>query len=175
VARPPGAELAVNHGAPDEYILRRATGDDLGVIGRHRRRMFEDMGHSDLAALDAMERATRPFLADGLRDGSYQGFLLESGGRVVAGGGVALLPFQPQPRDPGSRRAFIINMFTEPEHRRQGLARRLMEAMLAWCRDEGLATVSLHASEEGRPLYASLGFEPTNEMRLTLRRAATAP
>jgi hypothetical protein len=25
----------------------------------------------------------------------------------------------------------------------------------------------LHASDEGRPLYESMGFEPTNEMRYT--------
>ena len=28
--------------------------------------------------------------------------------------------------------------------------------------------VTLHASDKGRPLYESLGFEPTNEMRLKL-------
>jgi hypothetical protein len=28
--------------------------------------------------------------------------------------------------------------------------------------------VSLHASDFGRPLYESLGFRPTNEMRLKL-------
>ncbi len=160
------------------YVVRRATGADLAVIVRHRRRMFEDMGqgaasdpsYRDPAALDAMQAATEPFLAAGLRDGSYQGFLVEDErGDVVAGGGVAMLPFQPQPRDPTPRRAFIINMFTEPAHRRRGLARRLLETMLAWCREQGLHTVSLHASDEGRALYASLGFQPTNEMRLKLR------
>ncbi len=43
-------------------------------------------------------------------------------------------------------------MYTEPSHRRGGLARRLMEEMIGWC----------------RALYASLGFTPTNEMSLGL-------
>jgi len=30
--------------------------------------------------------------------------------------------------------------------------------------------ISLHASPFGRPLYESLGFEPTNEMRLHLEK-----
>jgi len=30
--------------------------------------------------------------------------------------------------------------------------------------------VTLHASDKGRPLYDSLGFEVTNEMRLNLRK-----
>ena len=43
-----------------------------------------------------------------------------------------------------------------------------MEHLLAWCRGEGIEVVELHASDEGRPLYESLGFIQTNEMRLTL-------
>ena len=31
-----------------------------------------------------------------------------------------------------------------------------------------MASLFLHASAEGRPLYEELGFEPTNEMRLRL-------
>jgi hypothetical protein len=41
--------------------------------------------------------------------------------------------------------------------------------MIEWCRKQGLAMVYLHASQDGRSLYESLGFEPTTEMRLKLR------
>ena len=60
-------------------------------------------------------------------------------------------------------------MYAEPGARRVGVARRLMEAMIEWCRDEGYGSVSLHASAAGRPLYENMGFQPTNEMTLKLR------
>jgi GNAT superfamily N-acetyltransferase len=63
----------------------------------------------------------------------------------------------------------IVNVYTEPAHRRRGLARRLMVAMLDWLREQGYGTVSLHASDYGRPLYESLGFAATNEMRMQLK------
>jgi hypothetical protein len=44
-----------------------------------------------------------------------------------------------------------------------------MDAMIAWCKQEGFARVTLHASNQGRHLYESLGFEDSNEMRLNLR------
>ena len=47
-----------------------------------------------------------------------------------------------------------------PEARRHGIAKRLVQAMIDWCRKEGFSSVSLHASDAGRPLYASLGFQP---------------
>ena len=62
----------------------------------------------------------------------------------------------------------MLNVYTNPEHRGRGLARMLMEHILGWARAQGFATVELHASDEGRPLYEKLGFGQTNEMRLVL-------
>jgi GNAT superfamily N-acetyltransferase len=59
-------------------------------------------------------------------------------------------------------------MYSEPEARRLGIAKQLLQTMLDWCRHEGFRSVALHASPAGRPLYESLGFQPTNEMRLPL-------
>ncbi len=50
----------------------------------------------------------------------------------------------------------------------QGMARRLMDTVLDACRERGIRAVVLHASPDGRPLYESLGFSSTNEMRLML-------
>jgi hypothetical protein len=44
-----------------------------------------------------------------------------------------------------------------------------MLLMIQWLREQDFGSVVLHASDEGRPLYESLGFRPTNEMRLKLQ------
>ena len=154
----------------EEITLREAGPNDLEAVLRHRRAMFEDMGYKDAAALEAMERSCRPFFAQALAEGWYRGWLAEAGKDVVvAGAGVLILPWPSHPRDAQIRRPMIVNVYTEPAYRRRGLARRLMEAMLEWLRQQGYGTVSLHASDYGRSLYESLGFIATNEMRLQLR------
>ena len=130
--------------------------------------MFEDMGYADARALEVMLAVSTPLIGRGIEDGSYRGWLAEGSDGVVAGGGVILLQFQPHPMDPRPQRAWVVNMFTEPEHRRRGLARLLMDTIVTWCRAEGLRFLYLHASDEGRALYESLGFVPTNEMLLEL-------
>ena len=155
----------------DPYRLRTAGPADLPTVLDHRRRMFVEMGFTDPVALDAMIESSTPLLARGLADGSYRGWLVEAEHGVVAGGGVIVLEFQSHPIDPRPRRAFVVNVFTEPAHRRRGLARRLMEAVLVWARSEGLGSLYLHASDDARPLYESLGFAATNEMRLSIRGA----
>ena len=153
--------------------IRPAVLGDLSLILRHRRRMFEDMGERDPVALDAMAASSLGVIARGLEDGSWRGFVAEEGDRSdrrAVGSGALLISVWPgQPQDPQPRRATILNVYTEADRRRRGIARRLMEHMLDWCRREGFAQVSLHASDDGRPLYESLGFQPTTEMRRRLR------
>ena len=151
------------------WRIRQATVADIETILHHRRSMFADMGDGSEAELDAMVTSARPFVEAAFRDGSYRGWLIEVGGYVVAGGGVAIVAYQPTPLDSAPRRAYVLNMYTEPAYRRQGMARRVLEAIIPWCREQGLKAVLLHASDAGRPLYLQMGFEPTNEMRLYLR------
>jgi len=148
--------------------IRQATAADVDIILQHRRSMFADMADGTEGERDAMVATARPFIEAALRDGSYRAWLLEVDGEVVSGGGVAVVGYQPTPFDPIPRRAWVLNMYTEPTFRGRGFARQILEAIISWCREQGLRAVLLHASEAGRPLYASVGFQPTNEMRLVL-------
>ena len=155
--------------AIDEFRVREATVADLPIVLLHRRRMFEEMGFRDPAALETMSAISDDLLRRGLEDGSYRGWFAETAeGRVVAGGGVIVLTFQPHPIDPRPQRAWVVNMFTEPEYQRRGLARRLVQEMIDWCRAQDMRYLYLHASDAGRQLYESMGFIANNEMRLAL-------
>ena len=149
----------------DERI-RRASIDEGEIIVAHRRAMFSEMGYRDEAALDAMTAAFRPWLRRKMEEGEYLTWFAESpDGAVVAGLGLWLMDWPPHMIGPGARRGNILNVYTERGSRRQGLARRLMNAALEYCKEQGIRAVILHASTEGRALYESLGFAPTNEMR----------
>lgn len=150
-----------------DVTIREAGSGDLETILHHRRSMFRDMGEGTVAELDRMVEVARPWLARALEDGSYRHWLaVEGSGRVAGGGGVLLSPWPANPHDPCTERAVILNVYTEIEFRRRGVARLVMGAILGWIKDYGLRAVNLHASEEGRALYEELGFEATNEMRL---------
>lgn len=155
---------------PEEIVIREARLEDVAEIVRHRRRMYEDMGERDARALEAMQASTSAFLEKAIPAGLFRGWLAQTqAGRVVAGGGMMIVPWLSRPADPEPRRAWILNVYTDPEYRRRGIARRLMQTMIEWCRQAGFQSVCLHTSDDGRPLYESLGFKPTEEMKLVLR------
>ncbi len=149
--------------------IRPADVRDIPEIVRLRRRMYEDMRYNDSAALDAASSLTTAYLDKAMLDGSFRAWLACESDRIIAGGAVLVTAWPAHPYDLECRRATILNVYTDPAYRRRGLARRLMQTMIAWCKREGFARVSLHASDDGRHLYESLGFEASNEMRLNLR------
>jgi GNAT superfamily N-acetyltransferase len=154
---------------PANPIIREASPNDIPEILRQRRRMYEDMNYHDPIALDTMASLSASYLTAAMADGSFRAWLATHGDRIVAGGAIVISPWPAHPYDLQCRRATILNVYTDPEYRRRGIARQLMQTIIAWCQREGLARVTLHASDDGRHLYESLGFEPSNEMRLSLR------
>ena len=142
---------------------------DLGHILHHRLAMFAEMGFRDPAVLERVETVSREYFTVALPTRAYLGWLAEDeNGQVVGGGGIVVADWPGYPSQDHAKRAWILNMYTEPEARRRGVARNLLQAMIGWCRSQGYAAVSLHASAAGRPLYESLGFQQTNELSLKL-------
>jgi GNAT superfamily N-acetyltransferase len=152
-----------------KVTIREAVSTDIPEILRQRRRMYEDMDYRDPVALEAMAKLSHCYVTKAMADGTFRAWLACDSDRAVAGGAVIISPWLAHPYDLECRRATILNVYTDPEYRRRGIARRLMRTIIDWCKREGLAGVTLHASEDGRHLYESLGFELSNEMRLKLR------
>lgn len=154
---------------PTGISVRNASASDISEILRQRRRMYEDMDYKDVNALAEMIKLSSEYLEKAILDGSFHAWLACIDHKPIGGGAVIISPWLAHPYDLDCRRATILNVYTDPEYRRRGIARQLIETMIAWCKEEGLARVTLHASDDGRHLYESLGFELSNEMRLRLR------
>jgi GNAT superfamily N-acetyltransferase len=151
-------------------IPRPITPADLETVLRHRAAMFRDSGRpGDVIA--ALAEPFRAWLEPRLADGRYFGWVIEDEGRVAAGIGMMEIDWPPHPSHPTSdRRGYILNLYVEPAHRRHGLAKRLMRAAMDEAKARRLEFIILHATDEGRPLYASLGWTPTAEMAISVPR-----
>jgi len=57
------------------------------------------------------------------------------------------------------RTGTILNVYTKPEYRRKGIAKKLLEMLIAESEEMGLDFVELKATDLGYSLYKSIGFE----------------
>ena len=157
---------------PDTFRIRRATAQDAGIVAWHRARMFQDMGDVSRDAFEILRTKARARLKEWLDSGDYVGWLATPADQpeiVVGGAGVQLQPILPRPVNASTvgegRQGTVVNVFTEPQWRRHGIAGLLMKEIITWSKDEHLDRLLLHASDEGRSLYERLGFIAGNEMR----------
>jgi len=156
----------------DLFRIRLATTADAETIAWHRARMFQDMGEVTPNLFETFRAKSRDRLHDALARGEYVGWLAspENDSNIVVGAGVHLQRTLPHPLSRSAlaegRHGVIVNVFTEPEGRRRGVAEMLLRRIIEWSRAERLDRLVLHASEEGRALYERLGFVTSNEMRL---------
>ncbi len=161
------------------YTIRQATVSDAGIVARHRVAMFCNMGQVPTQALaEELLQASASELAVLLGDGSYRGWLAVAERRVLAGVGVHIKPQLPRISHEGRLATgpvpLAVNVYTEPDCRRRGIARALMMTMMEWAKAQGFDRLLLHASDAGLQLYRSLGFRPTNEMRWSIDSGESA-
>jgi GNAT superfamily N-acetyltransferase len=150
------------------YSIRPATIADIPHIVQHRAGMFREMGIP--AEFEDMTAATELWLRHAIPSKTYLGWMAESKtDEVVAGGGLLIIPWPPGPMTMDPRCGFIFNVYTQPAHRKQGLAKRLMDAMHDYCRAEGVERVVLNASVFGKPLYDAMGYVVAEEPMMRFR------
>lgn len=56
------------------------------------------------------------------------------------------------------KKAYIMNMYTAPEYRRQGIAIHTLDLLVKDVRKQGVSQIALETTEMGRPLYEKYGF-----------------
>ena len=115
------------------------------------------------------EQPARDRLREGFADGTVAAFVVNhptDPGRCVAAAAVSLQTRLPTPPNPGGLAAYVQWVATDLDFRRGGLARALMESVIAWSSTQGVGSIDLHASAEGEALYRDLGFGPGHNPEL---------
>jgi GNAT superfamily N-acetyltransferase len=132
--------------------------------------MWREIGRWSEADLDRADQAYRRWVRREQRAKRFFAYVVETpSGEPAGSGAVWLAPNQPRPgRLASPELPYILSMYTEPRFRRRGVATLLVRTMVTWAAHRGYRRVVLHASRQGRPVYARLGFEATREMRLDL-------
>ena len=93
--------------------------------------------------------------------------LVSDGDTFVGAGGVSYFKVMPTYHNPSGEKACIMNMYTAPAYRRQGIAYKTLDLLVKNAKSRGITAISLEATDMGRSLYEKYGFvKMNNEMEL---------
>lgn len=98
-----------------------------------------------------------------LYDGTHIAYLIFDGSRFVGAGGVSFFQVMPTYYNSSGRKAYIMNMYTDPEYRRKGIAYKTLDMLIRDTKNKGITDISLEATDMGRPLYERYGFVKRND------------
>ena len=150
------------------YAIRRAAPDDAALLAEHRARVWREVGdHSD-ESMAAQVPIWTAWFHDALADGVYVSFIAEENGEPIASGSLLVHVAIPRPGWPSDREGRVQSVYVVPHARRRGIARALMAEIMDYARAAALIRLTLHPSDDARPLYAALAFVQLDEMGLRL-------
>ena len=151
-----------------EYTYRKAGLDDLELLVSSRvmvlraaNKLPEDTDMSEI------ERQSRAYYKKALSDGSHTAILVFDGERLIGTGGMSYYDVMPTCDVNTGRKAYVMNMYTDPEYRRQGIAYKTLDLLVEDSKQRGVEHITLEATDMGRPLYEKYGFvQMKSEMEL---------
>ncbi|HEX6355846.1 GNAT family N-acetyltransferase [Actinophytocola sp.] len=137
--------------------VRQAVADDIPELVRLRALLFETLGDGSSSGGDWREALVEVLKED--LDEDTKRILVVDGDGGLAACGVGFIELRlPGPRLRNGRLGQVINVITDPAHRRRGHSRAIMKQLLDWFAERDVARVDLHASADGERLYRALGF-----------------
>ena len=94
-----------------------------------------------------------------LADGTFVSWLALDGATIIGTSGMSFV----------EKIGLLSSMFTHPNYRRQGIAKKLLSLVVAEAKAYGCGTVQITASDMGVLLYTDFGFQKNkNFMQLKL-------
>lgn len=124
---------------------------------------MEMLGVVNGVAAESLDRELFDLSAEYFTNGDHTTVLAYDGDTAVGCATICYITLMPTYSHPTGKRAHIMNVYTRESHRRQGIAQRMMTALMDEARDRKVTHISLDATESGKPLYKSLGFNTSDE------------
>lgn len=143
--------------------VRATTADDLAVMAALRRAWTEEDARGPVDDDGFDER-----FADWIGDvgGERRAWLAFADGTPVGMLNLAIFHRMPRPGRPDTRWGYVANVFVLAAWRSRGVGANLLEAAVAFARDEGFIRLVLNPSERSVPFYLRAGFEPAHRLMM---------
>lgn len=140
-------------------ICDKATIEDIGVLTDLRiAYLNEDLGVISNENLE-LRQASLPSYYEKHLNKDLMAYVARDEIDIVS---CAFLLIVEKPMSPSfitGKTGTVLNVYTKPDYRKKGYAKKLITTMLEDAKAEGLSIIELKATEDGYSLYKSVGFE----------------
>lgn len=152
------------------WTVRNATPEDDVLLAKHFYQLWRDNDVADDAIRSDWQAVSCEFIDRARQELSFSAFIAEIDGIAVGSVSCQLFAglYPLVLTDNYRKYGYIWNVYVESAQRGCGIGKDLTQRAIDYLKAIGCTRIFLHASPSGQPVYARIGFESTNEMRLNL-------
>ena len=150
------------------YEYKKAIIADIDELVRTRISVLRTANKlSNDVDMSLVEKESYEYYKSALETGEHIAYLVYDNENLIGAGGVSFYQVMPTYHNPTGKKAYIMNMYTAPEYRRQGIAINTLDLLVKDAKEQGVLQIALEATDMGRPLYERYGFvKMEDEMEL---------
>lgn len=155
-----------------EIQIRKATIQDIDLLMLWRMEVLHDVfsippGQS----VTDLEKENRRYYQTELLQGRHIACFAYMGEEIAGCGGMCLYHEMPSPDNPNGKCAYLMNIYSRPQFRRQGIGHAIVCWLIGQAHLRGISKIYLETSQDGRPLYQEIGFsDMIGYMKLTEKK-----
>ena len=128
--------------------------EDLTAIRMQMRREIDSDFNSELIYAETLD-----FFKRNIENGTHIAFVCEHDRQMIATVGITLFEIMPTTEHPNGKAARLMNMYVEPFYRGKGIAKELLNRVMAYAVEHQIGKVVLNPSPMGKLLYEDYGFQ----------------
>lgn len=146
-----------------DITIRKAELADLELLMKWRMTVLREVfSVPQDDPMTQLEQENRRYYQTTLPAGNHIACFAYAGGQIVGCGGVCVYQEMPSPDNPSGLCAYLMNIYTQPTVRGQGVGKAVVSWLVGQAERRGITKIYLETSESGRPLYQELGFADMN-------------
>ncbi|MGC4018978.1 MAG: GNAT family N-acetyltransferase [Muricomes sp.] len=147
-----------------ELIYKKATIEDLDILTETRIEVLRAANKlSYNVDMHEVKKQSYGYYKKALQDSTHIAYLIFDKNIFVGTGGASFFQVMPTYHNPSGKKAYIMNMYTKSEYRRNGIAYKTLDMLIKDIKNKGITAISLEATDMGRSLYEKYGFVKMND------------
>lgn len=156
--------LYIIRGGIVNFIYKKAGIEDLDMLVKTRIEILKVINHiDDNTDMSDFEKSTLDYYKEALKNNTHTAYLVFDNDKFIGAGGIDYYKVMPSYHNPSGNTAFIMNIYTNPDYRRKGIAYKVLDLLVKDAKERGVENIILDSTLMGRPLYEKYGFVKIND------------
>ena len=141
-------------------LIRKATVNDIGLLIKLRiDYLLDENKIKSIDDVDILKVKLHDYYEKWIPVNGFIAYIAEDNNNVFSTAFLSIVERPPRTADTSYLVGTVYNVYTYPNHRRKGIATKVMQALLSEAKQRDVASIDLLSTDDGKHLYEKLGFE----------------